>query len=250
MTIAAAIAIALHEILAALIPGSAPESPSREVVAHVEMVRVASRRIVAPRPVVHLKALRVVRERHVPPHHRRAGGHSALATRAPARRVAVIAYHGRPVWDTGGGHGVTADAAIGTSGGQGTGAAGSGAAGNGADAVAGDEPCGFVEFSDPHGSRYDRSTGGFYVDIRMSVHFADGSQQSMILDYPWYYATENANPWSNQNVKDPNFPTRFQPPPAAKIADEPQLVQYVAQHSTSDGMTLLRDCQGATEQRP
>ena len=84
----------------------------------------------------------------------------------------------------------------------------------------------------------------------MSVHFADGSRQSVILDYPWYYASENANPWSAQNVKDLDFPTRFQAPPAAKLAGEPQLVQYVAQHSTADGMTLLRDCQGATEQRP
>jgi hypothetical protein len=82
------------------------------------------------------------------------------------------------------------------------------------------------------------------------VHFEDGSQQSVILDYPWYYASENANPWSAHNVKDPNFPTRFQAPPPAKLSDEPQLVQYVARHSTADGMTLLHDCQGATEQRP
>ncbi len=117
-----------------------------------------------------------------------------------------------------------------------------GTQGNGNAAIASDEPCGFVEFSDPHGSRFDRSTGGFYVDIRMSVHFADGSRQSLILDYPWYYASENANPWSAHNVRDPNFPTRFQAPPAAQLADEPALVQYVALHSTADGMTLLRDC--------
>ncbi len=64
----------------------------------------------------------------------------------------------------------------------------------------------------------------------------------MILDYPWYYPNEAANPWSDQNLKDPNFPTRFQPPPAGKIAGEPPLVKYVMERSTPEGMTLLRDC--------
>jgi hypothetical protein len=99
-----------------------------------------------------------------------------------------------------------------------------------------------VTFSDPHGSQFDAKTHGFWVDIRMAVHFADGSAQSMILDYPWYYPNEAANPWSDQNLKDPNFPTRFQPPPAAKLGDEPPLVQYVVTHSTRDGMTLLQEC--------
>jgi hypothetical protein len=83
----------------------------------------------------------------------------------------------------------------------------------------------------------------------MAVHFADGSRQSLFLDYPWYYASEAANPWSSQNIKDPNFPTRFQPPPAAKVGGEPELVRYVVAHSTADGMTLLRECQGAAGQR-
>jgi len=70
-------------------------------------------------------------------------------------------------------------------------------------------------FSDPHGSAFDPRTRGFYVDIRMRVHLADGSSQSLVLDYPWYYASESANPWSDENLRDPNFPTRFQPPPKA-----------------------------------
>lgn len=74
------------------------------------------------------------------------------------------------------------------------------------------------------------------------MHFADGSSQSLVLDYPWYYPSEAANPWSGQNLRDPNFPTRFQPPPAGKLGNEPELVRYVIDHSTSDGMTLLRDC--------
>lgn len=155
------------------------------------------------------------------------------------------------MWDTDNAHGIeprVAGESVTQTGDHGSGSGA--AAGSGAGAAGGNEPCGFVEFSDPHGSHYDPTTGGFYVDIRMSVHFADGSQQSVLLDYPWYYASENANPWSAHNVKDPNFPTRFQTPPAPKLSSEPQLVQYVAQHSTADGMTLLRDCQGATEERP
>lgn len=114
--------------------------------------------------------------------------------------------------------------------------------GSGADAADGDQPCGFVTFSDPHGSRFDPQTHGFWVDIKMSVHFADGSLQSLALDYPWYYPSESANPWSEQNLRDPTFPTRFQSPPSEKLGSEPPLVQYVIAHSTPDGMTILRDC--------
>ncbi|MBV9719619.1 MAG: hypothetical protein JOZ77_09875 [Candidatus Eremiobacteraeota bacterium] len=123
---------------------------------------------------------------------------------------------------------------------------GTGSAGNGSGAASSEEPCGFVTFSDPHGSRYDPDTRGFWVDIRMSVHFADGTAQSMLLDYPWYYASEAANPWSDRNLKDANFPTRFQAPPPNKSGGEPTLVQYVVAHSTADGMTLLNDCPAAT----
>ena len=76
----------------------------------------------------------------------------------------------------------------------------------------------------------------------MSVHFADGSAQSMLLDYPWYYASEADNPWSDRNLHDPDFPTRFQAPPSDKLDAEPQLVRYVMEHSTADGATLLGDC--------
>jgi hypothetical protein len=246
LTVAAALAIAVHEILAAVIPGSAPGSPPREVVSHVEVVRIAIRRLVALPHMVQITAPRREVPRRVAHSHRlRTAGRAAPARRAPTHRVAPTASSGTAAWDAVAGRAVEANAAVGLSG-----AGGEGTQSTGVDAMSSDEPCGFVEFSDPHGSSYDRNTGGFYVDVRMSVHFADGSQQSVILDYPWYYASENANPWSAQNVKDPNFPTRFQAPPTAKLSEEPALVQYVAQHSTADGMTLLRDCQGASERRP
>jgi hypothetical protein len=156
------------------------------------------------------------------------------ARRSPSRRVGRTGG-ARPIWYVAAARSGNIVAQSGTG-------SGAGAAGSGTGATSGDEPCGFVEFSNPHGSQYDRATGGFHVDIRMSVHFADGSSQSLILDYPWYYPNEAANPWSAQNVKNPNFPTRFQPPPESKAAGEPPLVQYVIAHSTADGLTLLKDC--------
>jgi hypothetical protein len=139
--------------------------------------------------------------------------------------------------------GVAASDTVASAAGQAAAASGTGtSAENGSAPETGEQPCGFVTFSDPHGSRFDAQTRGFWVDIRMSVHLADGSSQSVMLDYPWYYPSEAANPWSDQNLKDPAFPTRLQPPPPGKMGSEPPLVQYVVAHSTPNGMTLLRDC--------
>ena len=128
------------------------------------------------------------------------------------------------------------------SGGTGSGA-GSGGSGSGtADAT---QPCGYVEFSDPHGSHYDPNAGGYWVDIEMTVDFPDGHTESLMLDYPWYYRSAASNPWSPQNLDNPDFATRFQSPPPAKRAGEPALVQYVIAHSTADGLTRLRTCPSA-----
>jgi hypothetical protein len=163
----------------------------------------------------------------------------ANAARA-ARVLPARPRSAKPIWETI--SGTTASASLAANGAAtGTGT-GSGASGGGTADQSDNEPCGFVSFSDPHGSHYDPQTRGFWVDIRMSVRFPDGSDQSLILDYPWYYASEDANPWSDRNIRDPNFPTRFQSPPQEKIAGEPPLVKYVIAHSTPDGMTLLRDC--------
>ena len=162
------------------------------------------------------------------------------------RQAPAAHYGAKPVWDVAGSSTAKLAAAqTGTAAGSGTAAgtgSGNGTTGTGGSVATGTEPCGFVEFSDPHGSAFDPRTRGFYVDIRMRVHFADGSSQSLVLDYPWYYASESVNPWSGENLRDPNFPTRFQPPPQSKLGNEPELVRYVMEHSTTEGLTLLRDC--------
>ena len=244
LLLAVAISIAIHEAVAGLVPQALwRPSPSREVVAQARIVRIAMRPVATPtpRPVPIATRVRPVAAQ---------SSHAALAAprvaqasprRTEPRRIAGLApSRGRPIWDvagSGNSHAIVASAGTGTSGGAVTSGAGNAAA------PAGDtRPCGFVTFSDPHGSQYDSRTHGFWVDIRMAVRFSDGSRQSMILDYPWYYPSEAANPWSDQNLRDPNFPTRFQQPPPGKTTGEPPLVQYVMAHSTADGLTLLRDC--------
>ncbi len=234
LLLAIAISIAIHEAAAGLVPQALwRPSPSQEVVTHARILRVALRTVATPTP----RPVRVAeRVRLVPA---APAAHRASARRGKPRRVVTHAVSAaRPAWDaagSGSAHAIVASAGTGTNSGNGASAAG--------DAAASDtRPCGFVTFSDPHGSQYDSRTHGFWVDIRMAVRFSDGATQSMILDYPWYYASEAANPWSDQNLRDPNFPTRFQQPPPEKAAGEPPLVQYVMAHSTADGLTLLRDC--------
>jgi hypothetical protein len=134
---------------------------------------------------------------------------------------------------TNGNFGASSGSGIGGAGGDGDGG------GNG---DGGTQPCGYVTFSDPNGSQYDRASGGFYVDISMTVHYSNGGTSSIVLDYPWYYTSESANPWSSRNRDDPNFPTTFQQPPLEKRDYEPSLVRYVMAHTTRDGYTLLKDC--------
>jgi hypothetical protein len=219
-------------------PASAP--PQREIVTRAQILRVVRRIAVKPIPRPVPTALSPVWS---PPHRARVLAKS-VEGRAGARRAAARAsarrYGAKPVWDVGAGSG-TGQLAAQTGSATGSGS-GSGTTGSGSGAATGSEPCGFVEFSDPHGSSFDARTRGFYVDIRMRVHFADGTSQSLVLDYPWYYSSEAANPWSDRNLRDPNFPTRFQPPPQSKLGNEPELVRYVIDHSTAEGMTLLKDC--------
>jgi len=249
LLVAAAISIALHEAAAGLIPRDLwRPAPSREVVTRAAILRVAVRPVTtpAPRPAPSTEpAHPIVAAAPAAPRRIAASATSPRAA-SPARRSSVrrappvAAANGRPVWDVGGAAGsraVVASAGSESAGGESASGTGSGAA-----AATDNRPCGFVIFSDPHGSQYDTRTRGFWVDIRMRVRFADGTTQSMILDYPWYYSSEAVNPWSGQNLRDPNFPTRFQQPPPDKAAGEPPLVQYVMTHSTADGLTLLRDC--------
>lgn len=253
LILAVAISVALHEVVAGLIPpGLAHPPASDEVVTHVAILRVAIRKVPTPAPSRQPTSL--AKQRKVVAVVNAGARRSRLPNRAvvrvasrpsTARARPVQSPASKPVWDAASAS-TNAGARLASAGGNGNASDGAGSAGNGAGATGAEQPCGFVTFSDPHGSAYDVRTRGFWVDIRMSVRFADGTSQSLILDYPWYYASEAANPWSDRNLKDPDFPTRFQAPPPEKLASEPALVQYVMHHSTPEGLTLLGDCPTAS----
>jgi hypothetical protein len=237
--LAFALSIALHEVVAGLIPYEHPRPPLTQILVHERIVTVTlrptpkPRALSTPRATIHHRSVVAVQQTKIV-RSAQGGRRGRAAHRAPALIApAHVAYDSLPVWDVGRGQ---------SNAGKGLSKGGAGAGTGPGPGASADAPCGFVTFSNPHGSHYDPSTHGFWVDIRMAVHFSDGSSQSMMLDYPWYYSSEAANPWSDQNLKDPSFPTRLQTPPPSKMAAEPPLVQYVIAHSTPDGMTLLHDC--------
>ena len=251
--IALALALAVHEIFAGLVPAPRGQTAQDETVARVTIARIEPRRTPAPTPAPHPAVHRhsYVVAAVTPQIASVSAGRSArrepVRHNAAARPRPPVVSHAKPVWDLPvGAH----DAGAGTQSGAGSpgesgSGSGTGQSGNGSGAGGGEVPCGYVTFSDVHGSRYDAQSGGFWVDIRMSVHFPDGTSDSLMLDYPFYYASEAASPWSAQNRQNNDIPVLFQPPPAAQRAGEPAIVQYVIAHSDRSGFTLLKDCPSA-----
>ena len=85
----------------------------------------------------------------------------------------------------------------------------------------------------------DSSSGRVWEHITMTVHFPDHSQQSIDLDYPFYYPSRAVDPYFPENN---SVPATFQFPPTARRNSEPPLVEYVIQHTGVDGYTTLRSC--------
>lgn len=170
--------------------------------------------------------------------------HAALAPTAPVHRNGAPVPH--PLTQPTHSENVAHTAITGTDAGTNTGQGSPGARASDDNGLGG-EPCGAVYFTDLHGSRYDDKIGEFMVDIRISVMFSDGRRESVILDYPFSYANEAANPWSPRNRNVPSFPTTMQTPPPSLAKNEPPLVRYVLAHSTPQGTTLLPPC---GERRP
>lgn len=215
-----------------------------------------------PTPVVHIKMQVIATPRHVAVVTTPSPAPAAPKARAGlAKSIAHTIYHSPHVEHVAiakhhaGGSGLGARGAgrgvVGTSG-NGTGAGGvgngTGTGGHGTGTggyAAADEPCGFVEFVNIEDAHYDRSTGGFYQKIRMMVHYGDGHVAGTVLDWNWYWPSEAAFPWSDQNIHNQDFPVPFQFPPADKVAGEPPEVQYVIAHTSANGVsTILKDCKG------
>jgi hypothetical protein len=246
LALALALSIVVHELIAAFVPGmpGSPPPPPRTPL-RVTLLRVERRPPPTPTP-------RPLHRLGTAPHPVPLP-EGASAPRAVHRRVAAAppkpphVERPRAAWravlgGSGAGAGTRSGAGSPASGGAGSGA---GAAGTGGGGTAGSEPCGYVEFQNV-GAPRPNPAGGWDVTIEMTVHFPDGRAASTVLDYPWHYATEAADPWSPQNRADPDTPVTMQTPPPSLRASEPPLVQYVLAHTTPQGYTLLKPCPAST----
>ncbi|PZR56299.1 MAG: hypothetical protein DLM50_08510 [Candidatus Meridianibacter frigidus] len=258
MWVAFALAVAIHEVVAGLLPHTPAPTEQPEKVTALQIVRIEHRSTPrpkptpTPRPIVRPRVLATPRPvvASISPAHAskpRAAHREGIAKSIPhtqhhAPRVEHFAVANR----IGTGHrgsGTGSGGVNGAGSGAGGNGNGTGAGGNGngtAGQAAGNEPCGFVSFVNIRAPKY--AGGAFYQDIRAMVTFADRHQEGVELDYPFYYASETAFPWSDQNLKNDKFEVPFQFPPAEKRASEPPLVQYIMTHTDTAGFTKFKNC--------
>lgn len=245
-----AVALAIIEITAMTIPSHTYATAQQPVerITIAKVVRIIHRAPPTPKPtpkpVVHTK---VVAQTHAQP---RVVSPGAPAQRQRVPRIASARptihthFHRKPtVHAPTGGHGLgTSKSAKAVTGGVGPGGAGSGESGAGqgtGGAPAAHEPCGYVDFAPNDKPTVDQKTGRIWEYLAIIVHFPDGSQQSLDLDYPFFYNSEADDPFMPDHG---NIPATFQFPPPNQAGNEPPLVQYVIQHTSPDGYTTLHDC--------
>ncbi|MBV8601929.1 MAG: hypothetical protein JO359_10240 [Candidatus Eremiobacteraeota bacterium] len=143
------------------------------------------------------------------------------------------------------GTGHTAGAGSGAGTGTGTGNApgtGAGTGGAGTGAVSADTPCGGPIF---HGLRakYNRSDKSFDEDVRVELRLANGETLFGDFHYPWHYASEQDNPFSPNWKGGPNDPIPAQlPPPGFDISREPLAVQLTLKYTLPNGTTRFIPC--------
>jgi hypothetical protein len=253
-----AVAIAIHEIAAGVVPWHTQTLPPApvETLTIAKITRIEHRATPTPRPtpaptpkpIVHAK---VIAETHVTPRIINPGNpsqHQHVKRIASARPLVHTRFHSRAatIHVPTGGHGAgTSKNAKALTGGIGPGGNGTGESGTGSGtggAPAAHEPCGFVDFFETEDPTIDSATGRIWEHIMIKVHFPDGTEQSVPLDYAFYYPSKDQDPFQQTSTKE----AAFQFPPPDKRADEPPLVQYVMDHTTSAGFTKLHECPGAS----
>ena len=247
--VALACSLALHEIVAGVIPPflSQPE-PEREVVQNVAIVQVRAAPTPTPTPkpsptpppvlaVAKNNALPTIAP-PVPQPEGKAAHKEAIVRQGAARPKPPRSIHAtpdaQPVPTAGQGAGAGANAGAGSLGngtnGNGTGLQGSGTGGGGA-------PCGAVDFVAKGDAAYDPQTGGYTRDnVQAIVHYADGTARTVDLDWTWRFKSEADDPFKNASA-----PMYFQFPPPSQRADEPPVVQYIMRYSSAAGKTKLND---------
>jgi hypothetical protein len=165
---------------------------------------------------------------------RSGGGHAAPRPHPQVITPSVV------VAGSGGGAGTGAGSgeAAGTAGGS-----GNGTGGTGSGSVNVDAPCGDVDlvpFLAP-----DHRGSLTYEHVNATVTFPDGHKEDANFPYTFVYADPGSDPWSQQNLPNPNFPTHVQqPPPGTDTTRYPDVIRYVLSHTRSDGTTVLQECPG------
>lgn len=242
MVIAVAAALAIHEILAGLVPWRTttipPEQP--ETITIARLVRIEHRP--TPRPIVHAHVIAPTNVQPTVVNPGKPSENQHIKRVASARPLVRTRYHSAParIHVPVGGHGAgTSRSAQAATGGVGTGGTGTGESGQGTGtggAPAAHEPCGYVDFLPFDPPTIESSTGRYWEHITIIVRFPDRTNQSIDLDYPFYYPSLAKDPFRNETTKT----ATFQFPPAGKSV--PSLVQYVIDHTRPDGTTVLKDC--------
>ncbi len=255
LVLALAGALAFHEIAAALVPfhtATMREAPV-ETITIAKLIRIEHRPTPTPRPTPRptptpqpVVTTKVIAETHTPTpivDPGAASQKSHVKRIASARPLVHTRYHSKPatIHVPVGGHGSgVSRKAVANTGGIGPGGNGTGLGGNGngtGGPPAAHEPCGFVDFIPTTQASVDRGSGRVQEHVEIHVSFPDGTDQTQILDYPFNYSSLAEDPFEEKDVD-----ALFQFPPYDQRADEPSLVQYVMQHTTSDGRTVLKEC--------
>jgi len=252
LIVALALAIALHEILLGLVHPPAPPSDREDTAVTTRIAIETSRPTPTPTPapttpptptvtppprVTVAPAPQVAARAHGRPAKHRAGGALRLIAKAPS------GLHANPN-AAGSGNGSAAGSGEGDLPGVGGGLAGNGAgeSGNGNGAVNANAPCGVVDFLPYAAPRYDKGTA--YEPVQATVTFPDGHKETSRFPYLWVYPDgERTDPWSETNLKNPNYETTLQPPPpGSDRSGYPGLIQYILAHTDARGYTDLPEC--------
>ena len=260
LIVAVAIAIAFHEVLLGLLHGPAPASNAESTGVSTKIaleVRPRPSPRPRPRPTPRATPQPTPRPHHTPPPHSTPAPVKQIAGRAkgtPARHRGGGAHTAVSRLSTTGTYAAPHAAGVGTSPATGNGSAaqpgagggqngpGNGDQGNGNGAVNADTPCGVVDFKPYAAPRYNNGTASEPVEA--TVTFPDGHRETARFPYPWLYPNgEQTDPWSDTNLKNPNFITTLRFPPAGSDpATYPPLIQYILKHTDSGGYTNLQPC--------
>jgi hypothetical protein len=251
-----AVAIALHNIVFALIPHRHQRSTEPERIVS-QRITIAARPTPTPKPappratprprasIAPKVTVRAPAPRAAAPRATTHGGEAshrivhATPRPHPATRSAIARGAGAGV--ASGGAGTGAGAGSGAGGDAGT-AGGSGGAGNGTGGESDTAPCGFVELI---GHRtFGWNNGAHFREVSIVIHLRSGEVVEDDLHWPFAYANDDEDPWSARNLKKADMTALLQLPPQGYDLEGKQkpATVFAVQQTGPDGRTRLRDC--------